>query len=733
MKFKLNKIMLALILSTPAFVNAQNINENIYVDVDKVAIGEGALVVDKGVAVGNDTEAWFDSVALGNEANAKNDSVAVGNNLFSNYGSTVIGTNGSSAGIQSVSVGSNVRAGDESIGFGKDLYVSGKGIGIGSGIVQSAGGPSILLGNQGYVEQRSIVVGNNSTATVDSISIGNNNSIAGESIGIGKDIGILGNWAIGIGSGSYSATYGVAIGDNSEAGLNSVALGSGSISTNDSVAIGFNSEAGPNSVALGSGSKSVYDGVAIGFNSEAGHNSVALGNSTIVTRVGEVGIGNRTLGGVANATENDQAVNLGQLKSAIAGVGVGGGGTVDPNSVLYHNDDGSIVIFKGTDGTELRNVSAGYLDNSAANVGQVKQAITTANNYTDLKFDSLEQLIQNLPDGGGGTGGTDPNAIVYDSSTGSTATLKGVGGTELRNVKAGTTADSAVNVAQMNQAKQESITTSNNYTDLKFDSLEQFIQNLPSGGGGTGGTDPNAIVYDSSTGSTATLKGVGGTELRNVKAGTTDDSAVNVAQMNQAKQEAITTSNNYTDVKTAENLVQANQYTDNKAVETLTKANQYTDEQVKDKVAYDNDAGSVVTFKGQEGTELRNVRAGTTGTSAVNLQQLHQAQQGLQRYADEGDMRTLQKANQYTDNRFNKLDKKLNGVSAMSSAQSNIIYNPYGSQYQLGLGVGASGGESAVSMKFMGTTNDKRVIYSFGVSKATSGKATYGAGVSWSF
>lgn len=150
-------------------------------------------------------------------------------------------------------------------------------------------------------------------------------------------------------------------------------------------------------------------------------------------------------------------------------------------------------------------------------------------------------------------------------------------------------------------------------------------------------------------------------------------------------------------------------------------------------VNYDEITGDTVTFKGIEGTELKNIKAGTTTTSAVNLGQLNDYQQASNNYTDTKAVETLNQANAYTDRRFSKLDKKIDSVSAMASAQSSIIYNPYGSQYQLGVGVGASGSESAISMKFMGATQDKSTIFSIGVSKGTRGNASVGAGMTFSF
>lgn len=215
----------------------------------------------------------------------------------------------------------------------------------------------------------------------------------------------------------------------------------------------------------------------------------------------------------------------------------------------------------------------------------------------------------------------------------------------------------------------------------------------------TGGSNPNVVNYSDITGNLVSFKGLGGTELRNVKAGTTDDSAVNLGQLKVA-------------------------------IDSINTGGGSTNPNA---VNYDEITGDTVTFKGADGTELKNIKAGTTTTSAVNLGQLNDYQQASNNYTDTKAVETLNQANAYTDRRFSKLDKKIDSVSAMASAQSSIIYNPYGSQYQLGVGVGASGSESAISMKFMGATQDKSTIFSVGISKGTRGNASVGAGMTFSF
>lgn len=72
------------------------------------------------------------------------------------------------------------------------------------------------------------------------------------------------------------------------------------------------------------------------------------------------------------------------------------------------------------------------------------------------------------------------------------------------------------------------------------------------------GADPLAVHYDSATKTGVTLQGASGTAVHNVAAGTAGTDAVNVEQL----QEALRSANTYTDIRSADTLVQANQYTD---------------------------------------------------------------------------------------------------------------------------------------------------------------------------
>jgi autotransporter adhesin len=116
-----------------------------------------------------------------------------------------------------------------------------------------------------------------------------------------------------------NASNGSATGDNSTAtGANSTASGS------DSTATGANSTAsGNNSTADGAGSMASGDNsTAMGHHAKAtGNNSVAIGADSVADRDNTVSMGSagheRQITNVAAGTEDTDAVNLGQMNSAL--------------------------------------------------------------------------------------------------------------------------------------------------------------------------------------------------------------------------------------------------------------------------------------------------------------------------------------------------------------------------------------------------------------------------------
>jgi hypothetical protein len=166
------------------------------------------------------------------------------------------------------------------------------------------------------------------------------------SLACGENASATGDTAVAIGSGATAGPLaggatldhdGVAIGDKAKAtGFHSTAIGGEAVASGagsqafgwkasataaQALAVGNQAQAtGANATALGNGAvASGANSVALGQGSStAGFaNSVALGSGTVNTAANQVNVGGRTIGGLANGVLLNDAVNLGQLNSAL--------------------------------------------------------------------------------------------------------------------------------------------------------------------------------------------------------------------------------------------------------------------------------------------------------------------------------------------------------------------------------------------------------------------------------
>nr|WP_279608390.1 YadA-like family protein [Burkholderia ambifaria] len=284
------------------------------------------------------------------------------------------------------------------------------------------------------------------------------------------------------------------------------------------------------------------------------------------------GEGPTQLKNVADATDDGDALNLGQLKNAGL-VGEDDKGNLTSAAVTYdRNADGTInhdqITLAGTDGTTITNVKAGELSATSTDAVNGSQLFATNQSIGDLK-DSLK-------DGGVIDPVTGESlAVVYDGTAKDKVTLKGADGTTLSNVKAGVADMDAVNVSQLKgsgligddgksiaavtydrnadgtpnygavtlghgagptQLKNVAAATDN--TDaVNFGQMKQYVADNP-GDGGPG--NPLAVAYDDATKGQVTLAGgADGTTITNVKAGevsATSTDAINGAQLHGTAQ-----------------------------------------------------------------------------------------------------------------------------------------------------------------------------------------------------
>ncbi|MCW3605147.1 beta strand repeat-containing protein [Burkholderia cenocepacia] len=342
------------------------------------------------------------------------------------------------------------------------------------------------------------------------------------------------------------------------------------------------------------------------------YGTVTLGN----------GAGPTQIKNVADATDDHDALNLGQLKDAGL-VGDDGKGNLTSMAVTYDGAARDKVTLAGTDGTTLSNVKAGVADMDAVNVGQLKDSgligddgksiaavtydrnadgtpnygsVTLGNgagptqikNVADATDDHDALNLGQLKDAGlvgdDGKGNLTSMAVTYDGAAKDSVTLGGVGATTpvaIHNVQDGelsATSKDAVNGSQL-------FATNQNLSDLK-DSLKDGGVIDPVTG------ESLAVVYDGNAKDTVTLKGADGTTLSNVKAGVADMDAVNVSQLKDS------------------GLIGD----DGKSIAAVT---------------YDRNAdgtpnyGSVTLGNGAGPTQIKNVATGVDDLDAVNVKQLN--------------------------------------------------------------------------------------------------------------
>ncbi|CAD6561850.1 hypothetical protein LMG28727_07570 [Paraburkholderia kirstenboschensis] len=429
--------------------------------------------------------------------------------------------------------------------------------------VQSTGLKSMLLGAALPVTNY-IAVSNTITAGLPATSTDNTeNAMA---IGPGAMAQGAGSVVIGAGSGSFRAgstavgSYAVAsalnatvIGDGATTnnfadnavavgylaaaqGADSLALGSNSVTNaTNAVTLGSNANVavtGTNSMALGAGSSaSAANAVAIGYNAVANRaNSVSVGSSTQQSQIINVAAG----------TQNTDAVNLGQMNTAIAAVAGGGA----PNAVVYDTSLHTKVTLNSSGApVTVSNVADGVANNDAVNVEQLKAMGATI-----------------------GTSGNVTNAFVaYDSTSKNQVTFGGTASTTpvvLANVAAGqvtSTSTQAINGSQLFGAMSStaaalgggsSVTANGTITKPSYKvnggTYSDVGAALNAAASANGAGSPDAVSYDTSAHTSVTL-GVAGSPVRvsNVADGAANNDAVNVAQL-KAMGATIGTSGNVT-------------------------------------------------------------------------------------------------------------------------------------------------------------------------------------------
>ena len=516
------------------------------------------------------------------------------------------------------------------------------------------------------------------------------------------------------------------------------------------------------------------DSVAIGGAANASaNNAVALGSNSIADRANTVSVGaagsERQIVNVARGTSDTDAVNVAQLKNG--GMMVDTNGNVTNNFVSYDDSAKQKITLGGagaSSAVSITNLKAGDL--SATSTDAVNGSQLYATNQTVA---GLSGFVNNVNNGGGikyfhtnstlaDSTATGKNAVAIGGAAKASAdnaialgsnsiadrantVSVGAAGSErqIANVAAGTSATDAVNVAQL-----KSVASSVNALDssaVKYDTNADGSSNYASvtlGGG----------------------KAANGTTLHNVAAGASNTDAVNVAQLNDAVGRVTNIANNaYNPLFSADGSRDTDAATSSGTRSTAAGAKAVASGANSVATGADSVAsgkgsvavGSSATAKADNAVALGansvadrantvsvgssaangqrqivNVAAGTSGTDAVNLDQMN-------RSVNTG----VKQANNYTDalrrdvnSSLAKTNNHLESVGAMSSAMALMTGSAAAivdKDNRFAAGVGVYRDKSALAVGFQRRFM-RDAVMTLGVS-TTGEETTGGAGVAFGF
>ncbi|WP_279610047.1 ESPR-type extended signal peptide-containing protein, partial [Burkholderia cepacia] len=479
------------------------------------------------------------ATAIGANANAAGTSAVAlgGNTVASSQNATAIGTLASATGSESTAIGASARAfGNGSTALGQAAYVDATSTG------------SLALG------QGAAVTRTNANSS-NMIAIGAN-ARAGDS-GAGVSTG-----AIAIGSGANAGGNGsIMIGTNARhsgsdatvVGANSSAMGGGA-----GTVLGSNSSAsGSASVVVGSGATA------------SGANAVALGTGSIANANNTVSVGSATtqrrITNLASGTANTDAVNLGQMNTALStkvdntyfkvnstGAAAGAAGAnataIGPNAKANGRSSTAIGLNARADGIASTTLGTdAVIEEGANSAGGTYSAQNSLALGNGARVSATSGNARNSVALGNGASVSAESAVaIGNSSVANVANTVSVGNSTTQrrivNVGAGTQSTDAVNVGQLSGVTKAlgggaAVDGSGNVTQPTYKVAGTDYHNVGDALdalAASGGTDPNAVTYDGATKDKVTLKGVGGTTLSNVKAGVANTDGVNVGQMNTA-------------------------------------------------------------------------------------------------------------------------------------------------------------------------------------------------------
>ncbi|MBB6182791.1 YadA family autotransporter adhesin [Oleiagrimonas soli] len=445
---------------------------------------------------------------------------------------------------------------------------------------QAVGVGSVAIGGDAVATgDGSMAAGSGAQAeTVNAIAIGSTATArGGQSVSLGAGNIADGNGAVSIGDPNVATGDGaVALGmDNTATGNGAIAIGQTNSAIGDgAVAMGISAQSSATgALAFGNGATaSVVGGVALGSGSVADRTGagVELFSGAAIPAEGAVSVGasgaERQITNVAGGTADTDAVNVRQLRAVdnkITGL--------SDLAVTYDDITRSqVTLNSGGAAVLVTNLAPGAItavSTDAINGAQLYYwTQDTGNIYSNIR---LYNYIQNLSSGGtvsgpfvvnNSNGLPPPNASGDNSAAGgSGATASGSDSTAVGN---GATA-SASNAVALGAG---SVADRDNTVSVGADGNERQITHVAAGTEATDAVNveqlqastQGTVRYDTTTQnqvdySNVTLGGPNGgtTTIHNVAAGTAPTDAVNVSQLNNGIDQAVSWANQYTDQQVA--------------------------------------------------------------------------------------------------------------------------------------------------------------------------------------
>jgi autotransporter adhesin len=282
------------------------------------------------------------------------------------------------------------------IAIGEAAYASGSGVAFGNSA--EAGSDSLAFGAGATATNHSTAIGNNAMAfNVNAVALGEGASAGGQgSLALGAGSGVSGSNSVALGQGSVSTgDYEVSVGSAAQRRqITNVADG---VANNDAVNVGQLNNVKSSITNIDSATKYIGFGSSTALKAAAsGPDSLAIGGNAFALGTGALAVGanasataknavatERKIVNVAAGTTTTDAVNLGQLNTAISSVS-GGGTTLITQPTAGTGDllvgsavAGTHVNFATSAGAarELINVAAGTKDTSAVNLSQLAPVV----------------------------------------------------------------------------------------------------------------------------------------------------------------------------------------------------------------------------------------------------------------------------------------------------------------------------------------------------------------------